>query len=325
MNRSVIRSGLTNGRWYKSMLAGGVSLKARIAGYFAGGYEGVSVVKSATKLAYANDTRSTITNALTDPTIHPSGFANSGIAGYLGGGSAGTVLSRVNKLSFPGDTLSTLATGLSSAGMTGAAMANSGVAGYQAIGDTTGGTNFVSTVDKFAFPGDTRTTLGTGLSGARGFFNAMANVAVAGYFMGGRVTPFAYISTVDKFAFPGDTRTTLGTGLSANNGAQAGFANAGVAGYSAGGVISDGRVDKFAFPSDTRSTLATGMSVTNYWVSGVASSGEAGYAGCAGIGGSPSANVDKFAFPSDTRSTLTSILTHATSGHGSSFSNEGIF
>lgn len=307
------------------LAAAGAVGRVSVAGYFFGGYEGVAVVKSATKLTYATDTRSTITDALTEPTIHPAGFADSGVAGYAGGGFASVVLSRVNKTTFPSDALSILGTGLSSGGGTGAAMANSGTAGYQAIGDTTGGTNFVSTVDKFAFPSDSRSTLGTGLSGARGFFVGMANFGVAGYFMGGRITPFAYISTVDKFAFPADSRSTLGTGLSANNGAQAGFADAGVAGYSAGGVISDGRVDKFAFPSDTRSALATGMSVNNYWVSATSDSGIAGYAGCAGIGGSPSSSVDKFAFPSDTRSTLTSILTHATSGHGSSFSNEGVF
>jgi hypothetical protein len=82
----------------------------------------------------------------------------------------------------------------------------------------------VSTVDKFAFPSDTRTTLGTGLSTARGQAAGLSNSAVAGYFAGGNVGA----GIVDKFAFPADTRTTLGTGLSSTRQAAAGSSNEGV-------------------------------------------------------------------------------------------------
>jgi hypothetical protein len=58
-----------------------------------------------------------------------------------------------------------------------------GVAGYFG-GGWNGSTNF-ATVDKFAFPADTRTTLGTGLSSGRRRISAMANSGVAGYFGGG--------------------------------------------------------------------------------------------------------------------------------------------
>ena len=151
-----------------------------VAGYFYGGYNtSPALVKSATKLSFPSDTRSTITNALTDVGSYLAGFANSGVAGYAGGGQSGA-LARVDKTTFPSDTLSTLGTGLSSNSLLGAGMANSGVAGYNAIGDTTGGTNFVSTVDKFAFSNDGRSTLGTGLSGARGFLNGFGNVGEIG-------------------------------------------------------------------------------------------------------------------------------------------------
>ena len=43
-----------------------------------------------------------------------------------------------------------------------------------------------STVNKFSFSDDSRTTLGTGLSAARGYLAGMANAGTAGYFCGGQ-------------------------------------------------------------------------------------------------------------------------------------------
>ena len=54
-----------------------------------------------------------------------------------------------------------------------AAMANSGTAGYVGGGYT--GSARVTTVDKFAFSDDGRTTLGTGLSAANENLAAMAD------------------------------------------------------------------------------------------------------------------------------------------------------
>ena len=130
-------------------------------------------------------------------------------------------------------------------------------AGYAAGGITTVG---VDTVDKFAFPSDTRSTLGTGLSSARygrRWFCESRSCRLCRWWNHG-----ANVDTVDKFAFPSDTRSTLGTGLSSARYGPAGFANPEVAGYAAGGYTSANvaTVDKFAFPSDTRSTLGTGLS-----------------------------------------------------------------
>jgi hypothetical protein len=52
-------------------------------------------------------------------------------------------------------------------------MANTGVAGYIGGGSNDSG-NF-DTVDKFEFPSDTRSTLGTGLSAARNQLAAFAS------------------------------------------------------------------------------------------------------------------------------------------------------
>ena len=82
-----------------------------------------------------------------------------------------------------------------------------------------------TTVDKFAFSDDSRTTLGTGLSASTNELAAMANSGTAGYFGGGRDAADP-VATVDKFAFPSDSRSTLGTGLSSDRATLAGMANA---------------------------------------------------------------------------------------------------
>jgi len=105
-------------------------------------------------------------------------------------------------------------------------------AGYFAGGKNAAGA-VVATVDRFAFPADSRTTLGTGLSSARRGVAAMANSGTAGYVCGGSTG--SYVATVDKFAFSDDGRTTLGTGLSAARAYAAGMANSGTAGYVGGG------------------------------------------------------------------------------------------
>jgi hypothetical protein len=100
-------------------------------------------------------------------------------------------------------------------------MANSGVAGYMGGGFTTAS---ISSVEKFAFPSDTNTTLGTGLSGIRSNVSGMADSGIAGYFAGGG-DDVNVLTTVDKFAFPSDTRSTLATGLSGARYETAAMAN----------------------------------------------------------------------------------------------------
>jgi hypothetical protein len=105
-----------------------------------------------------------------------------------------------------------------------AGFSNSGVAGYYA-GGTGSGSN-QTTVNKFAFPSDTQSTLGTGLSAATAYLVGNSNTEVAGY-SGGGLASGTYTSTVNKFAFPSDTRTTLGTGLSVARAFGSSFCNEG--------------------------------------------------------------------------------------------------
>ena len=153
-------------------------------------------------------------------------MANSGTAGYFGGGNDGSSTATVDKFAFPDDSRTTLGTGLSAATYQLAGAANSGTAAYFAGGYDGDAGATTATVDKFAFASDSRSTLGTGLSAATEGLAGAANSGTAGYFGGGRAAGSS-VTTVDKFAFPGDSRSTLGTGLSAATRILAAAANSG--------------------------------------------------------------------------------------------------
>jgi hypothetical protein len=214
----------------------------------------------------------------------------------------------IRKIDSTSDTISTSSATLSvfnTNGVGSGGLSNSGVAAYYQ------GNTFGTTVDKIAFPADTRTTLATGGSQVRGGIGGMANVAVAGYFAGGvDGNGNTWFTTVDKFAFPADTRTTLGTGLAVALSNNRGFANSGTAGYYGYGQTQGGGnsayLNKFAFPSDTQSSNGS------FFPSPTISKAFAANKGVAAYGG-----TDKIAFPSDTRS----AFSPSGSGHGSQASS----
>jgi hypothetical protein len=190
-----------------------------------------------------------------------------------------------------------------------------GVAAYFA-GGTLSITN-QTTVDKFALPSDSRSTLSSGLPAARAQATGFADAAVAGYVAGGNSGSAQ--STVYKFAFPNDTVSTLGTGLSAAGADIAGCQDEGVAGYAAGGFSRTTTVNKFAFPSDTRSTI-TALSTGRDAAFGMSNKAVACYV--AG-GVTTLTSIEKYAFPSDTRSTIAAVLSPGEET-GGSLSNNGV-
>lgn len=101
-------------------------------------------------------------------------------------------------------------------------------AAYFGGGQISGGTRQTK-VEKFAYPDDTRTALGTGLSAARNTLAGMANSGTAGYIGGGSHWP-SYHTTMNKFAFSDDSRTTLSSGISPGRDGVSGMANSGTAG-----------------------------------------------------------------------------------------------
>lgn len=182
------------------------------------------------------------------------------------------------------------------------------VAGYFAGGVRPG--QAYSTVDKLAFPAETVSTLGTGLSAVSASGSAFANSGVAGY------VSLDTGGTVNKFAFPSDSRSTLATGLSIVRNNLAAFANSGVAGYATGGLstVAEVRIDKFSFPSDTRSTLS--LPSARWTHATFQNTGVAGYTGGgidASLGGSTD-TVMKVTFPSDSTSTLGTGLSRTAFG-----------
>jgi hypothetical protein len=306
----------------------GLFVRFAVAGYFGGGVTTV-VVSTIDKFTFPADTRSTLGTGLSTARRQVGAMANSGVAGYVAGGwtstdFSGTRAATVDKITFSSDTVAALGTGLSIGRTESAGMSNSGVAGYIGGGFTQVPADTSSVVDKFAFPSDSRSTLGTGLSAGVVTPGASANNGVAGYFAGG--INGGRRTTIDKFTFPADSRSTLGTGLSTATSSLTGFADQAVAGYYAGGFtgVNVDTVEKFAFPSDTRSTLGTGLATAVNGLAGMANSNVAGYAG-GGSGASGLVDtVNKFAFPSDTRTTLGTGLS-ASRRELAGFANEGTF
>ncbi len=190
------------------------------------------------------------------------------------------------------------------------AIASSGAIGETGAGYIMGGAGgYLDTVDRFSFPSDARTTLGTGLSSARHSGAGFSNSGTAGYAAGGGTTGNTPSTTVDKFAYSDDSRSTLGTGLAdARTNVCFGFSNSGTAGYIGGGWSSTGsaatdKTDKFAFSDDSRSTISDTLVAAAQYIAGMTNSGTAGYT-LGGYTGSNLSRVEKLAFSNDTFSTL---------------------
>ena len=223
-SRSTISATLTTG-----LIASAGMANSGTAGYIGGGQNGLASFADVDKIAFPNDTKSTLASGVDPARWGIAAMANSGTAGYFGGGVTGADHTEVNKFAFSNDSRTTLGTGLSIARRDLAGMANSGTAGYFAGGNLTGTATMYTTVDKFAFSNDARSTLATGLSSARGTLGAMAQSGTAGY-VGGGYTSLGGANgqtTVDKFTFSSDSRSTLGTGLSAGRSEISGMANSG--------------------------------------------------------------------------------------------------
>lgn len=289
------------------------------AGYF-GGSE--SYVQTVDKLSFNNDSRLTLSTGLSIATGRTGAMANSGVAGYIGGGFLSGFpynVSTVNKFSFSDDSRTTLT--LSNGKYSPGAFANSGTAGYFGGGyyDQGGGNAIQNSIEKFLFPSDSRSTLAATLSVRRQEIAGFSNNGVAGYFCGGYVfSPQSWVATVDKLSFSNDSVSTS-TSLSGNRSAAGGMANSGTAGYVGGGNTSGGFassiVDKFAFSNDSRTTLGTGLSSSKRYVGGASDNGISGYFAAGGI--------DKFSFPSDSRTTLAQGLS-SNQSPSSGMANSGI-
>jgi hypothetical protein len=181
-----------------------------VAGYAAGGDQAMyySFTAAVDKYAFSNDSRSNLSTGLSGGRFYSGAFDNSAVAGYVSGGDNFSLLTVVDKFAFPGDGRSTLGTGLSIARFSFDGFQNDGVAGYAVGGvrNVNPGIGDQTVVDKFAYPSDTRTTLGLAIG--RNYAAGFSRGGQAGYAAGGSSR-----SDIEKFAFPSDTRSTLSATL----------------------------------------------------------------------------------------------------------------
>ena len=105
------------------IFAGAAGLAA-IGGYFGGGNE-PPLAATVDKFAFSDDSRSTLGTGLSVARFRLAGMADSGTAGYFGGGN--TSGATVDKFAFSDDSRTTLGTGLSAARVALAAMANGNI------------------------------------------------------------------------------------------------------------------------------------------------------------------------------------------------------
>jgi hypothetical protein len=158
--RSTLGTGLSN------ELGEPAGFASSTAGYVAGGYAAQIPARTdvVDKFAFSNDVRTTLGIGLSTARQSLAGFA-SPLAGYAAGGRpGGAFASTVDKFAFTDDSRTTLGTGLSIARAYLAGFA-SPLAGYVAGGHFIDNNDYaVTTVDKFDFNNDARSTLSAGLT-----------------------------------------------------------------------------------------------------------------------------------------------------------------
>ena len=187
-----------------------------VAGYSGGGCCHTDLYH---KVNFSTDAVSTLTATMSSARDAGSCMTDSGTAGYAAGGPSSPVSAVVDKLTFASETSAALGTGLSEVRSYAMSMSNSGVFGYVVAGkisnvETPYPGGWRSDCNKFAFPSDTRTVVGSGflslpLAGGGG----ASNSGVAGYIAGGGTTTGVDQTFIDKFEFPSDTRSALSEGL----------------------------------------------------------------------------------------------------------------
>ena len=246
--------------------------------------------------------------------------------GYFAGGYS-TNTDAIIKFAFPDDTRTTLAATLTETSYGGFGFGNAGVAGYCAGGYGVTSGAALASVDKIAWPLDSKSTLGTGLAAAKYYgTGGFSNSGTAGYAAGG-YTASAITDSVDKFAYSDDSRTTLSSGLATATYLGGTFANSGTAGYFGGGNTGSyaTAVYKWAFSDDSRTTLGTGLDVAiTYLTQGMGNSGVAGYFPGGYRADAPYviSAARKLTFSTDGIATVAGVLSVA--GYGcSAFANSG--
>ena len=262
---------------YRSVQAG--LTNPGVAGYILGGFNDPAGGQSSIdKVTYASDTTSLIGSTLA--TVYRGGAYsahNGNTAGYaFGGFSNGSNTTSAEKMTYSTQAMSNIGATLSNARRTGGSATNAGVFAYFMGGIDSSYSNSYSTVDKFTFSGESRSTLGTGLATDLGDnTSGFSNSGTAGYngngvlYSGGNGMGSRNIT---KFNYANDARSIITNGVTGFEYVNGGITNHQVAGYilpNSGGAVSG---DKFSFPSDTKSTISSAMLVNKQYVTTLSNS-----------------------------------------------------
>lgn len=228
-------------------------------------------------------------------------------AGYTTGNASGSRNSTVDKMVFSTETASVITS--TSNNLAKCAFSNSGTAGYVISQSST-------TLDKYNYTDDVRSSLSNGVSFARdGIGTAFANSGTAGYRFGGHASTSVSTNArnATKLDFSNETSSTISNWSAADiwlaEPALAGGSNNGVAGYIFGGANlaygSNTRLStirKVLYSNDSVSTIAATLTnAVDY--SGSTSVSNSGTA-CYTNGGYYGDNLDKILFSNDTKSTV---------------------
>lgn len=282
-------------------------------GYNAGG----GITNVIDRLNMLTDTKSTLSATLSTNKWSIGSFANSGTAGYVGGG--GSPSAAIEKVPFATETCSTIGATLPTARRNLGGYANSGTAGYFAGGYDG---SYLNSLIKLTFSNDSSSDLGAKIGASRyNCGHGMANSGTAGYISGGEPTGGQENTSINRFVFSTEVSTNIGNFQEGKQVTSA-FANSGTAGYFVGGSSGSNKVYKVPFSNDSVSLLETALPVASLNASGFANSGTAGYHAGGENGVSNVNTIRKFPFSTETSSNIAATITAAVSASGG-FANSG--
>ena len=223
---------------------------------------GEAVTSYISRFAFPLDSGTvTIVGNTTNPLNDPTGCASSTHGYICGNYLQNNTVSTIDRFAFPFDSGTATHVGDLSGTRGAPAACASSTHGYVCGGGIyTGSWNYLSTIDRFAFPFDSGTATHVGdLSVARGW-PAVCASSTHGYVCGG-YDGSNLLSTIDRFAFPFDSGTAAHVGdLSGARSGSAACASS-THGYACGGWNGSyalSTIDRFAFPFDSGTATHVG-------------------------------------------------------------------
>lgn len=227
-----------------------------VAGYAAAGITSGGYSTSIEKFDFNNETMSNISATLSqDGRLWSGQGSHAGAAGYSYGGYRNpNYLTSAEKLVFATESRASVGAGLSAGRSWVFSNTDDGTTIYVSGGETSFWLTF-TTVDKFSYPTETRSTANLSNSQSQGSY--FSNSGTAGYLYGGFIGDGSNgansTGNGHKISFPSGSISTFAAGFDATY--PDCTSNVGVAGYTVGGYGTRA-ITKFNFSTETRNALA---------------------------------------------------------------------